>query len=211
MGQITSARPSPAILVAVLALVAALGGTALAGPDALTRALSKKQVKQIATKQAIKQIDRRAPGLSVAKAAVADTATNATTAENSSRLGGVDAAAYVKGPVEPVRRVGTAGNPPFGTNWTNVGAPSETAGFYKDPFGIVHLVGDLFHVGSANGEAVFTLPPAYRPSTFAIFAVAGNADGETATLRVDPDGDVVMFGVTVSGGTYNINGVTFRP
>src|SRR5687768_6803416 len=58
-------KPSPAILVAVLALVAALTGTAVAGPDAST---------------ATKQINKLAPGLSVAHA---DTASNATNAQNA--------------------------------------------------------------------------------------------------------------------------------
>jgi hypothetical protein len=68
--------PSPAILIAVLALVAALAGTAVAGPDASTSAVSKKTVKKIATKQ----INKLAPGLSVASAETANTANTATTA-----------------------------------------------------------------------------------------------------------------------------------
>ena len=42
-----SRRPSAAIVVAALALVAALTGTAVAGPDAITRALRKKKVKHL--------------------------------------------------------------------------------------------------------------------------------------------------------------------
>ena len=60
--------PSPALIVAALALVAALAGTAVAGPDAGTSALSKKKVKKIATKQ----INKLAPGLSVANADTLD-------------------------------------------------------------------------------------------------------------------------------------------
>ena len=48
--------PSPAILVAVLALVAALAGTAVA-EQATTSAVTKKKVKKIANKQ----IDKRFP------------------------------------------------------------------------------------------------------------------------------------------------------
>lgn len=81
MGRIRASRPSPAIIVAVLALVAALAGTAVAGPDATTSALSKKKVKKIATKQADKQIDERAPGLSVA---------------NSETLDGLDSTAFLR-------------------------------------------------------------------------------------------------------------------
>ena len=50
-------RPSPGTVVAVLALVAALAGTAIASPGASTSALTKKKVKKIAGKQ----IDERLP------------------------------------------------------------------------------------------------------------------------------------------------------
>ena len=52
--------PSAAILIAVVALVAALGGTAIAGPDAFT-SISKKKTKQVANKQAKKQINKQTP------------------------------------------------------------------------------------------------------------------------------------------------------
>lgn len=82
MSRIKQARPSPAILIAVVALVAALGGSAVA--EVASTSLSnkdKKQVKKIAKKQgkkqgkkqANKQIEKKAPGLSVATAASAET------------------------------------------------------------------------------------------------------------------------------------------
>ena len=66
MGRLNRGRP--AVFVAALALVAALAGTALAGPDATSSAINKKKVKKIATKQ----INELAPGLSVANASNAD-------------------------------------------------------------------------------------------------------------------------------------------
>jgi hypothetical protein len=76
MGRRTSTA-SPSIVVAGLALVAALAGTALAG-EATTSAkpVTKKQVQKIATKQ----INELAPGLSVANANTANSATNAQNA-----------------------------------------------------------------------------------------------------------------------------------
>jgi hypothetical protein len=58
-------RPSPAMVVAIVALIAALGGTAVAGG-----VLNKKKVNNIIT--------NRAPGLSVASAKSADSAATAT-------------------------------------------------------------------------------------------------------------------------------------
>jgi hypothetical protein len=65
MQRFVSSRPSPAAVIAVVALVAALAGTAVASdPGATTSALGKKKVKKIARKQ----ISKAAPGLSVAHA-----------------------------------------------------------------------------------------------------------------------------------------------
>jgi hypothetical protein len=44
------------MLVAVLALVAAVAGTAIAGPGASTSAISKSKVKKIANKQINKRL-----------------------------------------------------------------------------------------------------------------------------------------------------------
>jgi hypothetical protein len=94
MRPIQIKKPTTGFLVAVTALVVALGGTAVAAQqddaaragksDAAAAALTKKQVKKIAKKQANKAITQRAPGLTVAKAALADNATNATNATKAS-------------------------------------------------------------------------------------------------------------------------------
>ena len=53
--------PSPALVVAVLALVLALAGAAIAGPSALERALTKTKVKTIARNEARKAVAAGAP------------------------------------------------------------------------------------------------------------------------------------------------------
>ena len=52
--------PSPAVIVAALALVAALAGTAIAAPEIVTKKVTTQTVKKISTKQAKKQIAQRA-------------------------------------------------------------------------------------------------------------------------------------------------------
>jgi hypothetical protein len=74
--------PSPAMIVAVIALCLGLGGAAIAAD------LTKPQVKKIAKKVANKQIKKKAPGLSVAHARTADSATTAQNATNASTVGG---------------------------------------------------------------------------------------------------------------------------
>jgi hypothetical protein len=67
-------RPSPAMVIAIVALIAALGGTAIAGG-----VINKKKAKNIANNV----VTQRAPGLSVSHAGSADNATNATNAGNA--------------------------------------------------------------------------------------------------------------------------------
>jgi hypothetical protein len=86
MRRLKGRRPSPAMTVAGAALIIALAGTAIAAPTALKSVLDKqekKQVKKIAKNQANNQITQRAPGLSVANANTANTATNANRANTA--------------------------------------------------------------------------------------------------------------------------------
>lgn len=102
--RVISWPPSAGLLVAMLALVAAVAGTAVAGPGATTSKLTKKKVAKIA----VKEINRLAPGLSVAHAdrastadnantaASANTAARADTAADADRLGGVGPQGYLR-------------------------------------------------------------------------------------------------------------------
>jgi hypothetical protein len=79
-------RPSPAMIVAGLALIIALAGTAMAAPTAIKSILNKKEKKQV--KNISKnQVTALAPGLSVKHANTADTANKASDAD---ALGGVE-------------------------------------------------------------------------------------------------------------------------
>jgi hypothetical protein len=61
-------RNTPAIVIAIFALVAAVAGTAIAGPIATSSKRSKKITKAKVIKIADKEIDKKAPGLTVGKA-----------------------------------------------------------------------------------------------------------------------------------------------
>jgi hypothetical protein len=63
MKRVFSSRNSPAIVIAIFALVAAVAGSAIAGPTT-ARKVTVKKVRKIANKQ----INALAPGLTVAKA-----------------------------------------------------------------------------------------------------------------------------------------------
>jgi hypothetical protein len=106
---------SPALVISILALVAALVVPAVA--QVATKALSKREkrvVRNISTKQANKQINRRAPGIAdnqitsrapglsvasadnAANAQSADTANSATTAADADQLGGLNPNTFVQ-------------------------------------------------------------------------------------------------------------------
>ena len=63
-----ASRPSPALVLAALALVFAMVGTAIAGPDAISNKITKSKVKKVSKKQANKVLDQRESSLSVRNA-----------------------------------------------------------------------------------------------------------------------------------------------
>ena len=118
MRQSKASRPSPVFIVAVLALVAAFAGTAIAGPDAISNKVTKSKVKTIAKKQ----INKAAPGLSVAEAEKAEKA------ENAENLGGDPASAYLKTTGVRFVKIGSTGTIDAalskGVTQANVSSPS---------------------------------------------------------------------------------------
>ena len=70
MGRVSGKKPSPAMVTSIVALVFAVAGTSVAGVATIS-VLSKKEKKQT-SKIAKKEINKAAPGLSVASATNAD-------------------------------------------------------------------------------------------------------------------------------------------
>jgi hypothetical protein len=79
--------------------------------------------------------------------------------------------------------------PTFQNSWVNYGSGYETAGYYKDKQGVIHLKG-LVKNGTLNA-AIFTLPAGYRPSlTRHLVAITGTAPPSACILYVDSTGAV---------------------
>jgi hypothetical protein len=92
MERLRGIKPSPAMVVSIIALVFALAGSAAAGVATIS-VLSKKEKKQ--TRNIAKdEINKAAPGLSVANAT---NATNAQNAQNANALSGVGLNSVVTG------------------------------------------------------------------------------------------------------------------
>jgi hypothetical protein len=142
---------------------------------------------------------------SAGSAATAATAATAKTAGDSNALGGAPASAYAKTQLEATHFVGEAGQPGFESTCKNVGSEFEGAGFYKDSFGIVHLVGDITGCPSGFFVRLFTLPPGFRPSGRLLYTV-GAGETKVGELRIEPNGQIEVFSSTEP----NLNGYTFR-
>jgi hypothetical protein len=107
---------------------------------------------------------------SAARADAAKTADTATSAGNAGTLDGIRLNQLPpQHPPEAFHELGAIGEPAFGANWIN--GPDTTAGFYKDPFGVVHLrAGETafrrrrLHLHSLRG---------YRPATTESFPTVG--------------------------------------
>jgi hypothetical protein len=182
-------RVSPAILVSALALVAAATGMAVAEPDATTSALSKKKVKKIAAKQ----VEKLAPGLSVA---------------DSAALGGKPASSYVTTAAQPFRNVGAPGQPPFLNGWQNLPPAGGfyPAGFYKDSQGFVHLRGTI--EGNDDDGPAFALPAGFRPSKLTRVSAVCPGGG---SIVVETNGEVnLSCPEEIAAGTASIDGIAFR-
>lgn len=211
MSRLRLHRPSPALVVSIIALVIASAGTAAAATVLIK---SSKQVAKgainsgdLANRKAVNVVDLTPAARAALAGKVGQTGPNGPTGPAGAK--GDPGPAGSVAPPEAFHDVG-AGGPDFENGWTNFGPGFyETAGFYKDPLGVVHLKGSV-----KNGSigAIFTLPAGYRPARSQFFAVpAGNAFGDVL-VRGLSEGAVagrVHFNVG-STALVALDGITFR-
>lgn len=114
---------------------------------------------------------------------------------------------------EAWHEVGAAGEPTFQNGWLNYdgGTTFDTAGFYKDPQGRVHLKG-LVKGGTVAAGAtgtVFTLPAGYRPAKYNIYLIYTYATSLTiGRLNVRATGEVQ---IEIGGNDHaSLEGISFR-
>ena len=110
---------------------------------------------------------------------------------------------------DPWHEIGATGEPAFANGWVNHGKPpSESAAFYKDPTGRVHLKGTVKN-GTVN-TTIFTLPAGYRPAAALRFAAYGVSSTTTTPpyVFVNAAGTVAQSG---AGGVaiFQLDGVSF--
>jgi hypothetical protein len=212
MRRLLRSLPSPAMVVALIALFVAMGGVSygLAGSNIVTSgdivngAVKTKDIKNNDVRSGdirnstVRGRDVRnntLTGSDVDESALGTvpSALAANTANNAGALDGKDSSEFAPAARENIRFVGTAGNPPFLGNWSSPGFPGdEEAGFLKDPYGIVHLYGNAER-STGTDDDIFQLPAGYRPPESLFFSVYG-AGGTPAFVRVESDGTVGVFG-----------------
>jgi hypothetical protein len=204
-------RPSPALVVGGVALIAALTGTAVGLPG--KNSVDKGDLKKN----------------SVTKSEIRKDAVRSAEVDNGS-INARDLA-----DAEAFRRVGAPGQPPFSTGgqgdceWeltTGEVSPVNPAAFYKDAYGVVHMVGavtadsdtggDTFCNSGDPGEVedalVFTLPAGYRPENVTIVGVGNSEAIVVGDESVSLGGEVVPAGsvLAIDGEQIIIDGATFR-
>jgi len=185
-------RPSPALVISLVALFVALGGTTYAATGgafilgkantatAQTGLTAKNAGRAFSITQQSTGTGATALGLSVpvGKPPMIVNSGTKVAKLNADRLDGSDSKAFATKAQEAWHEVGTAGQPPFAngspdqTLWANWGGGTNTAGFYKDSVGQVHLKGlvkalfglELGTCDTPPYEYIFQLPTGYRPA-----------------------------------------------
>src|SRR4051794_6336999 len=205
--------PSAALVISLIALFLALGGTSLASNLAKKHGDAKADtqlVKKLAPKLSVKHAktaNSAATAASASHATTADSAANATTAANANALQGKSASSFATSTIEAAHVVGATGEPAYENGWTTpVASVDEALSFYEDPWGVVHVQGNTSHSG-LSGSAVFTLPAGYRPAKDLYFAVFG-AGGTSAFIGVLSDGTVAPFGPAQT--FFGLTNISFR-
>jgi hypothetical protein len=225
------------MMVALLALVVALGGTAFAAALVTGDKLIKKgslsgnrlrrhtitgtqvNLRKLGKVPSAKQADS---ATSATSAAHATNATNASDATNSGELGGVAASSYVQ---RSSLSSGSFTAPPevvngsLASSCATAGAPNAwadrssnvnfTVGYLRDAAGFIHLQGTAFRCGTA-GTTIFTLPAGFRPARMAhATGVDGDGADVPTVITVSSNGAVAAPDVATNDSA-SIDGLTFR-
>lgn len=220
MKRIAALRPSPALVIACIALFVALGGVSygLATGSIDSREIADNTVRSkdvrnnsVYTRDIrnndVRDIDIRngaVKGRDLAKRTI--TGDNINMAKlgqvpDAAALGGIAAKDYALA-AETVHLVGRPGEPPFAVDVSYTPGAMLEPGFWIDGDGLVRLQGTVTGP-PIGGGVLFTLPAGYRPVANVRFRVP--SQGSDTTVSVDDDGNV-----SAADPDASLDGVAFR-
>jgi len=189
-------RPSPALVISVIALFVALGGTGYAalkvsGKHVKNRSLTGKDIKRNSLgRNEVKESSLAKVG-SAGRADSAAVAGSAGSAGNASALGGRAPSAYLPGPFVAAT---------LKNGWEKSSASASPTGYWIGPGPIVSI--QLSVKGGATSTDVFTLPPGARPRTGKVAIIDCLTEDDFARLLVKPDGGVEVGGPADCVGAF---------
>jgi hypothetical protein len=189
-------RPSPALIIAVIALVFALVGTGYAAFKVPKKSIGTAQLKGNAVTNAkVKDNTLTGKKLKLSTLGTVPTATNATNATNATHANVADLANSL--PLPALHVIGAPGEPGFLEGSSGIPGTGPLAfppvSFFKDASGVVHLEGI---VKPGTGPRSFILPPGFRP-----------APGKVIYLPQLESGIVLIFGSNVFLEGQDFSGV----
>lgn len=102
-------------------------------------------------------------------------------------------------------------NATIGTGWENYEEQYNSASYFRDTNGIVHLRGSVKH-DQGDNNTIFTLPEGYRPAKNEIQVVAlstGN-DVSFSLCKISDNGEISHLGGSPGTKGIFLDGITFR-
>jgi hypothetical protein len=214
-------RPSPALIISIIALVMAMASTGYAAFKLPKNSVGAKQIKKNAVTGAkVKNQSLTGKDIKLSKLGTVPSATNAahaTAADHATSADSIPAA-------EATHLVGTAGQPGFEGGSGNLpgesGVQFKPVGFFKDHEGIVHLQG--LALSGESGPVpgvVFRLPPGFRPASGTVLVTnifcSGFIGSGTCTedegLNEERYASMLVGGSNTALEKTNFEGVVFVP
>ncbi len=104
--------------------------------------------------------------------------------------------------VEAWREIGATGQPVFSGTWSNYDTTFNTAAFFKDLHGVVHLKGMV----KGGSGTIYTLSAGYRPAMTELLST--HASGGIGRIDITTAGAVVLQAGTNSYVT--LDSLSFR-
>ena len=95
--------------------------------------------------------------------------------------------------------------PTFGTDWGNYGGSYNTAGYYRDGDGVVHLRGLVTGGTYGDSATLFTLPIGFRPEGRKLFSTI--TDNNFGRLDITTAGQVIPY---IGSGWVSLDGISFK-